>query len=229
MIRRILGPLAIVTLMLAPAGLPAQSQESDEVKRLRESILVIDEVMKAGDSSIPASILSRAEGIAVFPSTVKAGFIVGGMRGRGVLSARTADGWTSPTFMTLTGGSFGLQIGGQAADIVLVIMNRRGVETFVKNQFKLGADIGVAAGPVGRDAQASTDLQMRAEILSYSRSRGLFAGITINGSTVRADQDANQRFYGTRLTAAQVVIDGKAGTPAPVGDWVRTLNQHARR
>lgn len=229
MTRRILGPIAALALLVAPSTLPAQSQESDEVKRLKESILVIEEVMKAGDSSIPATILSRAEGIAVFPSTVKAGFIFGGMRGRGVLSARTSNGWTSPTFMTLTGGSFGLQIGGQAADIVLVIMNRRGVETFVKNQFKLGADLGVAAGPVGRDAQASTDLQMRAEILSYSRSRGLFAGVTVNGSTVRADQDANQRFYGMRLTAAQVVLDGKAGTPAPVGDWVSTLNQHARR
>ncbi len=151
------------------------------------------------------------------------------MRGRGVLSARTASGWSAPTFMTLTGGSIGLQIGGQAADIVLVIMQRRGLESLVKNQFKFGADAAVAAGPVGRDAQAATDLQLRAEILSYSRARGLFAGVTVNGSTVRADRDANARFYGKRLDAAQIVFDGQADTREPVPDWVGTLDKFARQ
>ena len=120
------------------------------------------------------------------------------MRGRGILSARSSaqSGWSSPAFLTLTGGSFGLQIGGQAADIILVINGQRGLENLVSNQFKIGADAGIAAGPVGRDAQAATDIQLRAQILSYSRARGLFAGVTINGSTIRQDVDANQRFYG---------------------------------
>jgi lipid-binding SYLF domain-containing protein len=129
--------------------------------------------------------------------------------------------------MTLTGGSIGLQIGGQATDLVLVIMNRRGLEQFVRNQFKFGADASAAAGPVGRDAQANTDLQLRAEILSYSRARGLFAGVSINGSTVRADLDANERFYGKRLTGAQIVLDKTIiESPTPVPEWVQTLSRH---
>jgi len=204
--------------------------DSQEASRLRESITVLNEVMATSDTSIPSSIAAKAEGIAIFPGTLKAGFIFGGMRGRGVLSARTAAGWSLPTFMTLTGGSIGLQIGGQAADLVLIIMNRRGLEQFVRNQFKFGADAAVAAGPVGREAQANTDLQLRAEILSYSRSRGLFAGVTINGSTVRADLDANQRFYGKRLDGPQLVLnDAIVESPAPVPEWIQTLSRHITR
>jgi lipid-binding SYLF domain-containing protein len=149
------------------------------------------------------------------------------MRGRGVLSVRTPDGWSAPAFLTLTGGSFGLQIGGQAADIILVIYDRRGLEQLVDNQFKLGADASVAAGPVGREAQAGTDLRMRAQILSYSRARGLFAGVTINGSTIRADRDANERFYGTRLESRQILFERAAPTPDPVGAWLETLRRYA--
>lgn len=221
--------LAAVIVALAPITF-AQQAETEEARRVRESIAILDEVMAARDNSIPQSILDKAAGIAVFPSTVKAGFIFGGMRGRGILSARSESGWTAPIFMTLTGGSFGLQIGGQATDVVLVIMNQRGVETLVRNQFKLGADASVAAGPVGRDAQASTDLQMRAEILSYSRARGLFAGLTINGSTVRADRDGMERFYGTRFDPVQVVLNkSTVPTPEPVPGWIAALTKHAPR
>jgi lipid-binding SYLF domain-containing protein len=150
------------------------------------------------------------------------------MRGRGVISARGANGWSAPAFLTLTGGSFGLQIGGQAADIILVIGGDRGLQNLVSNQFKIGADAAIAAGPVGRDAQAATDLQLRAQILSYSRARGLFAGVTINGSTIRQDIDANQRFYGSRLTTRQIVFEGKAGSPEPVGLWRETLTKYAK-
>jgi lipid-binding SYLF domain-containing protein len=230
MTTRVTGVMCAAALALAMAGASAQERESDEARRLRESTTILDEIMAVRDSAIPASILEKAEGIAVFPSTVKAGFIFGGMRGRGVLSARQEGGWSAPTFMTLTGGSFGLQIGGQAADVVLVIMGRRGVESLVRSQFKLGADASVAAGPVGRDAQASTDLQMRAEILSYSRARGLFAGMTINGSTVRADRDANERFYGARLDAEQLVFGaGPSSTPESVSAWRAALTRHAPR
>src|ERR1043166_5917496 len=173
---------ALASLTVAPRA--QQPAESDEAKRIRESITVFGEIMRADDQSIPKAILSKAEGIAIFPNMIKAGLVVGGVRGRGVLSARHDASWSSPTFMTLTGGSFGLQIGAQAADIILVVQDRRGLEGFVRNQFKFGTDASVAAGPVGRDAQASTDLQLRAQILSYSRARGLFAGGTINGRPI---------------------------------------------
>jgi len=202
-------------------------QETAEARRLRDAAMVFSEIMGAQDKAVPEAILGKAEGIAIFPSTVKAGFIFGGMHGRGVLSARTPNGWSAPAFFTLTGGSFGLQIGGQAADLVLVINDRRGLENLVRNQFKLGADVGVAAGPVGRDAQAATDIQLRAQILSYSRSRGLFAGVTVNGSTIRQDLDANERFYGKRLETAQIVFNAATQAPPPAAPWLDTLRRFA--
>jgi len=218
---------AVAALIVVSPALRAQ-QESDEARRVREASVVFGEIMAAEDNAIPRAILGKAEAIAVFPNTVRAGFIVGGMRGRGIISARNDGRWSAPAFLTLTGGSFGLQIGGQAADLILVINNRRGVENLVSNQFKLGADAAVAAGPVGRDAQAATDLQLRAEILSYSRARGLFAGVTVNGSTVRQDRDANERFYGKRLETKQIVFGPAPGTPAPVSLWLDTLSRYAR-
>ena len=207
----------------------AQKDDNDnEAKRVRDAAMVFDEIMAAEDKTIPAAILNKATGIAIFPSTIQAGLVVGGIRGRGVISSRSASGWSSPAFLTLTGGTFGLQIGGQAADIVLVINGQRGLENLVSNQFKIGADAGLAAGPVGRNAQAATDIQLRAQILSYSRARGLFAGVTINGSTIRQDADANQRFYGSRLTTRQIVFEGKAGSPDPVGGWRATLAKYAK-
>jgi lipid-binding SYLF domain-containing protein len=218
---------AIVVAVLAVA---VTAQDSSEAQRIRESSVVLDEIMKAEDQAIPKAILERAEGVAVFPSTIRGGFIVGGLRGRGILSARTEDGWSPPAFMTITGGSFGLQIGGQATDIVLVILNRRGVEGLLRSEFRLGTDASVAAGPVGREAQAATDATFRAEILGYSRSRGLFAGVTINGSTVTSDDDANERFYGKRMSATQIALEGAAGTPPlPVLEWQNTLAGYAAR
>ena len=226
-------PVALsAALLILPLSTPAQDRPPDsaEASRIRESITVLNEMMTTSDTAIPTSVASKAEGIAIFPGTLKGGFIFGGMRGRGILSARTEGSWSAPTFMTLTGGSIGLQIGGQASDLVLVIMNRRGLEQFVRNQFKLGADAAAAAGPVGRDAQAATDLQLRAEILSYSRARGLFAGVTVNGSTVRADLDGNQRFYGKRLDGPQIVLSGASvESPTPVAEWIQTLSRHMAR
>lgn len=214
--------------LLAVPSTPSAQQESDEAKRLRDAATVFDEIMRAEDKAIPEAILGKAEGIAIFPSTVRAGFIVGGLRGRGILSVRGEGGWSSPAFLTLTGGSFGLQIGGQAADVILVINDRRGLENLVRNQFTLGADAAAAAGPVGRDAKAATDLQLRAQILSYSRARGLFAGVTINGSTIRQDVDANERFYGRRLETKQIVFERSAGTREPVPLLLQALNRYAR-
>jgi lipid-binding SYLF domain-containing protein len=214
--------MLVAAVLLLQAARPLA--QGEEAERLSEATSALNEIMGADDSAIPDAILGRAEGIAVFPDTTRAGFGIGGMRGRGVLSARTdGGGWSAPAFLTLTGGSFGLQIGVDRSDIVLVIMVREGLDNLVSNQFSLGVDAGVAAGPVGRTAQASTDIQLSAQILSYSRSRGLFAGVTINGSTVRQDVDANERFYGSRLETRQIVFDGAAGTPDSVGLWRRTL------
>lgn len=224
--RKLLAAAVAAALLLSST--PSAQQESDEARRVREAATVFDEIMRAADSAIPDAILGNADGIAVFPGTVRAGFIVGGMRGRGILSSREAGVWSPPAFLTMTGGSFGLQIGGQAADIILVINDRRGLENLVRNQFTLGADAAVAAGPVGRDAKAATDIQLRAQILSYSRARGVFAGITINGSTVRQDLDANQRFYGKRLDTKQIVFEKASGTPAPVPTWLSALSRYAK-
>ena len=203
--------------------------DSDEADRVKESATVLGEIMNAPDA-IPNSVLDKAVGIAVFPGTVRGGFIIGAERGRGILSARdeTTKAWSAPAFLTITGGSLGLQIGLRATDLILVIQNRRGLENLVRNEFKVGAGAAVTGGPVGRDAQAATDIQLRAEILSYSRSRGLFAGATIEGSTIKEDQDANARFYGERLTTRAVVFDGKAKAPDSVKVWFDALAKYAK-
>ena len=220
----------LAILLLASTPLLIAQPNSDEARRIADATVALDEVMVAADKSIPRAILEKAEGIAVFPSLIKGGIVVGGQRGRGILSVRDkkSGSWSSPAFLTITGGSIGAQFGAQAIDLVLIINNQRGLEQLVKNQFKVGADAAVAAGPVGRDASASTDIQMRAQILSYSRSRGLFAGVTLNGSTIRQDRDAHERFYGTAYRTSQIVFDGMGGSPEPVDAWKTILAKYAR-
>jgi lipid-binding SYLF domain-containing protein len=223
-------PPAVLTLIiLALVARPIAQEGVKESDRITEAIVVLDEVMGAGDSAVPRDLLQKAEAIAVFPSLVKAGFVVGGQRGRGIISVRDpkSGAWSSPAFLTITGGSIGLQIGAQAVDLVLVVQNRRGLDQLLKNQFKVGADASVAAGPVGRDASASTDIQMRAQILSYSRTRGLFAGVTLNGSTIRQDRDANERFYGIAYRTRAITIERLGGSPAPSADWRAALVKYA--
>jgi len=205
--------LAVCVLMLCLVALPADAQQdTDESRRVQEAATVLAELAEAPDKAIPRAVLERAEAIAIFPGVKKAGFVVGGQWGRGVISTRTASGgWSAPAFLRLAGGSFGAQIGAQEVDLVLVVMNKRGVDNLLRNEFKIGGEASATAGPVGREASASTDIQMRAEILSYSRSRGLFAGATINGASVAEDKDANQRFYGQPLTS-QEVVGGKVST-----------------
>ena len=227
---RVLPMLAVLLAVTAIVTIDAQKAE-DEIKRMTDAATVLDEIMGAADKAVPRSVLERAQGIAVFPSLIKGGLGVGGQRGHGVLSVRNKNGgWSNPAFLTITGGSVGAQFGVQAIDLVLVINNQRGLEQLVKNQFKVGADAGVAAGPVGREASASTDIQMRAQILSYSRSRGLFAGVTLNGSTIRQDRDANERFYTVGYRTGQIVFDGMgtAIDPAAVDTWKATLTKYAK-
>ena len=229
MSRRVLPVLAILFAITAIVS-PLRAQDSDdETKRARDAATVLDEIMGAGDKGIPTAVLEKAEGIAVFPGLLKGGLGVGAQHGRGILSTRDKrnGGWSNPAFLTINGGSVGLQIGLQSTDLVLVINNLRGLEQMVKNQFKLGADVAVAAGPVGRDAGAATDIQMRAQILSYSRSRGLFAGVTLNGSTINQDRDANGRFYGKPLTTKEIVFDGM-GTNEAASAWKATLVKYGK-
>ncbi len=221
----------LLTLSAAMAITPVLAQKAeDEVKRINDATTVLEEIMSAADKAVPSSVMEKAEAIAVFPSLLKGGLGVGGQRGRGIISVRDkkAGGWSSPAFLTITGGSIGAQIGVQAIDLVLVINNQRGLVQLVKNQFKVGADASVAAGPVGRDASASTDIQMRAQILSYSRTRGLFAGVTLNGTTIRQDRDANERFYGTAYRTGQIVFDGMGGTPDAAKEWKAILAKYAK-
>ena len=216
--------LSWFVLMLVVSGLglaaPTRAQQ-EEAERLTEATTVLKELKDAPDVSIPEWVAQKAMALAVFPSVKKGGLVVGGHFGRGVLSAKSAKSgtWSSPTFLTLTGGSFGLQAGGQAVDLVLVVLDERGLEQLLKNQFKIGGDASVAAGPVGRDAEASTDIQMRAKILSYSRTRGLFAGVTLKGSTIRQDRDANERFYGRAYKSTELVLERLGGAPDPVPAW----------
>ena len=224
--------LPVMTIAVLAVALVSARQESadHEIARIKDATQVLDEIMSAPDKAIPGNVLEKAAGIAVFPGLLKGGLGVGAQRGHGILSVRDkkSGGWSNPAFLTITGGSFGAQIGLQAIDLVLVINNQRGLEQLVSNQFKVGADAGVAAGPVGRDASASTDIQMRAQILSYSRSRGLFAGVTLNGSTINQDRDANERVYGTAYRTGQIVFDGLGKEPPEAAAWKATLSKYAK-
>jgi len=190
----------------------------------------MQEVMGVPDN-IPQELLEKAECVIVFPSVMKGAFIVGGSYGRGAMVCRTGEHfkgpWGSPAMYALEGGSVGFQIGGQATDLILLVMNERGASSILSSQVKLGADASVAAGPKGRDASADTDAYLRAEILSYSRSRGLFAGISLEGSTLRPDDDANADIYGRKITAKDIVLGKKATVPASGRLLVSVLQKHA--
>jgi SH3 domain-containing YSC84-like protein 1 len=189
--------------------MPAESAAG----RVDSAATVLNEIMSAPDKGIPEEILGSAKCVAVVPSLLKGGFILGGAHGRGVATCRTADGWSAPAPFTITGGSFGLQIGVQGVDLVMLIMNDKGMQALLSSKFKLGADASAAAGPVGRHAEASTDWKMRAEVLTYSRARGLFAGITVNGAAIHQDEDATRELYG-RLVPFKTILTGAVTTPA---------------
>ncbi len=225
MLKRILSPL----LALAIIGLPLSAQEDKkEAERLQNCGTVLKEILDIPDD-IPQDLLDKAECVIVYPSVLKAAFVIGGSYGRGAMSCRTGEHytgpWSAPTMMALEGGSIGFQIGGQATDFVLLVMNARGAHSILGSKVKLGADASVAAGPKGRTANASTDVTMRAEVLSYSRARGLFAGISLEGSTVRPDHDANERVYGKKLEAESIIFKGAVAVPPPAQKLIAYLNQ----
>jgi lipid-binding SYLF domain-containing protein len=203
-----------VCILFVAAGLYAANKEQ---KRLENSGVVMEEIMNTPEN-IPQELLEKAECVIVFPSVLKAAFGVGGSYGRGAMVCRTGTGfggpWGAPAMYALEGGSFGFQLGGQATDLVLLVMNDRGAQSILSSKVKLGADASASAGPKGRDASADTDAYLRAEILSYSRSRGLFAGISLEGSTLRPDDEANERVYGRKITSRDIVLGKNIAVPA---------------
>lgn len=188
--------LSLLVSLMISAFAADERLENKATERVRAAATVLNEIQSAPDSGIPEEVLGSAECVAVVPSMLKGGFVVGARYGKGVASCRTPGGWSSPAFFSIEGGSFGLQIGGQAVDLVMLIMNRRGMNNLLSSKFKLGADASVAAGPVGRHAAADTDWKMRAQVLSYSRARGIFAGLELNGAAIKQDRDSTREFYG---------------------------------
>lgn len=215
-----------LTLLLSP---PAFSQEKEN-DRIENAGMVMSEILNVPDD-IPQDLLDKAECVIVIPSVLRFAIVFGGSYGRGVMTCRSGKDfngpWGAPTMMALEGGSFGLQLGGQATDFVLLVMNPRGADSILSSKVKLGAGISAAAGPKGRDASAATDVALRAEILSYSRSRGLFAGMYLEGSTLRPDKDANKRFYKSDITAKEIVLEGKASPPPAAQELLSVLNKRS--
>jgi lipid-binding SYLF domain-containing protein len=219
-----------LSLWMAAAliGLPAQAAKEKDQDRLKNCGTVLKEILDIPDD-IPQDLLDKAECVIVIPSAVKVGFIFSGSYGKGAMTCRTGEHftgpWGAPAMMRVEGGGFGLQLGGEATDFVLLIMNPRGAESILSSKVKLGADASAAAGPKGRDASAMTDAAMRAEVLTYSRSRGLFAGISLEGSTLRQDSGANEKIYGRKLEARDIVRKGAVPVPAAGEQLVAALNK----
>ena len=215
--------LLIVIALVSP--LYAQKEENN---RLRDADKVMVEILNVLDN-LPSHLVDKARCVIVLPSVRKAAFIIGGSYGRGIMTCRGGAEfdrpWSAPTMVVLEGVSLGIQIGGQATDFVLLVMNRRGAEAILSSRAKLGGDLAVAAGPLGRDAAASSDLTFRAEILSYSRSRGLFAGVSLEGSSLRPDGDGNRRLYGKGVSAKDIVINSTIRAPASARPLLATLNK----
>jgi len=206
----------IAVLLVATATFAESADQKKQDDRLRNAGQVMDEVLKMPDT-IPQRVLDRTKCVVVIPSVLKAAFVVGGAYGRGAMVCRTGDNftgpWGAPSMTALEGGSFGLQLGAEATDFVFLIMNPHGATSLLNSKVKLGGDVAAAAGPVGRDAEADTDAYMRAEILTYSRARGLFAGVSLEGSTLRPDNDANEALYGRKIGARAIVRGSEAQTP----------------
>jgi SH3 domain-containing YSC84-like protein 1 len=192
--------------------------------RLQTAATVLDEIMATPDKGIPSDILGSAKCVAVVPSLLKGGFVVGAAHGRGMATCRIATGWSAPAPLTTTGGSVGLQIGGQAVDLVMVVMNDRGMQALLSSKFKLGADASVAAGPVGRHTEGSTDWKLRAEVLTYSRARGLFAGISFNGAVIKQDEDATRELYG-RMVDFKTILTGSVASPQTAESFIAAVRK----
>ena len=231
--RSLFRTVTVLCLTLAVSTIAyAQTQKKnldDEIGQSDKAARVFREIMDTPDKGIPKDLLEKAECVAVFPSVIKAGFIVGGRGGRGVASCRTVRGWSAPAYFNLGGASFGLQIGAQSTDFVMLFMNKEGLNSLLSDEFTLGGDASVAAGPVGRQAGAATDLKLNAQILSYSRSKGLFAGLELKGVVIKPDKDDMRDVYGDGVTAKQVLKDNKILVPVAVRAFPTELGRYSSR
>jgi lipid-binding SYLF domain-containing protein len=220
---------AITTTLLLVASAASAALSKDAVKQLNQATTVLTEIRTAPDNGIPEQIWNKAECVVVIPSLKKAAFIVGGEFGSGVMSCRRANGWSAPVFMTMAKGSAGLQIGAQAIDLVLIVMNHGGEDKLLGNKVTLGADASVAAGPVGRAANAATDAQMSAEMLAYSRAKGLFAGVDISGGTLKPDTDENGKAYGPNVSARDIALGAASvAVPREAAAFIGALSRDVR-
>ncbi len=219
--------LAVLTVaVLASTMAVAAEEPSEQVKRMDAAATVLDEIMGTPDKGIPEELLDSAKCVAVIPSMVKIGFVFGGRHGRGIATCRTATGWSAPAPFSVTGGSWGLQIGGEAVDVVMLVMNDQGMEKMLSSKFKIGADASAAAGPVGRHVEGETDWKMRAEVLTYSRARGAFAGLTVNGASITQDKDGTRILYGRLIPSAEI-LKGKVKPPEGSHQFLATVRKYA--
>ena len=218
--------LAVLTAaVLASTMAVAAEEPSEQVKRMDAAATVLDEIMGTPDKGIPEELLDSARCVAVIPSMVKIGFVFGGRHGRGIATCRTNSGWSAPAPFTVTGGSWGLQIGGEAVDVVMLVMNDQGMEKMLSSKFKIGADASAAAGPVGRHVEGETDWKMRAEVLTYSRARGAFAGLTVNGASITQDKDGTRILYGRMIPSAQI-LKGQVKAPEGSHKFLATVRKY---
>jgi lipid-binding SYLF domain-containing protein len=222
------GCLLVLSLCSVLIGVSwaADKDQSDIAKRIDESAKVLNEIMATPDKAIPDNVMSSAKCIAVIPSMVKIAIGFGGNHGKGVATCRTASGWSAPAPITITGGSWGLQLGGQAIDLVMIVTNEQGMQHLLSSKFKLGADASAAAGPVGRDAAADTDIKMRAEVLTYSRARGLFAGIDLSGSSLTQDKDDTRLLYGNFVPFSEI-LSGKVQATAASEPFLSAVRKYS--
>ena len=221
--------LSLMVASMAAVSFAADADDktpSAEVKRVQSAATVLDEIMGTPDKGIPKDILASAKCVAVIPSMIKGGFIIGARYGKGVATCRTNTGWSAPAPLTIAGGSWGLQFGGEAVDVVMLVMNEKGMQNLLASKFKLGAEGSAAAGPVGRQAEANTDWKMRAEILTYSRARGIFAGLELNGAVIKQDDDDTRILYG-KLVPFKSILSGSIAPPAGTHRFVETVNKYA--
>jgi SH3 domain-containing YSC84-like protein 1 len=215
----------LAATVLASTMVVAAEEPSEQVKRMDASATVLDEIMGTPDKGIPEELLDSAKCVAVIPSMVKIGFVFGGRHGRGLATCRTKSGWSAPAPFTVTGGSWGLQIGGEAVDVVMLVMNDNGMEKMLSSKFKIGADASAAAGPVGRHVEGETDWKMRAEVLTYSRARGAFAGVTVNGASITQDKDGTRILYGRMIPSAQI-LKGQVKAPEGSHKFLATVKKY---
>jgi len=219
----------IVSALALSLSIPAvafASDRDDDVKRIHKAAEVLQEIMNTPDKGIPQDLLASAKCIAIIPGDMKFAFILGGNYGRGLATCRTGNGWSAPVFVAVDGGSLGYQIGGSSTDIVMVFMNDHALQHLFSDKFKLGGDASVAAGPVGRDAAADTDISLRAEILTYSRSRGIFAGVSLQGAVVQADKSGDRAMYGDSATRRQI-LDGRVAVPVSARPLIHEIDSYA--